>query len=502
MPRFLLLCLIALFVSSCAADSSSVFDEETGEDEDTPPRGFDTEPLDTGDDDVEDAVDDVDADGSADTSTEGGFLDPCSSDLDCLTGYCVLFEGERVCTEQCFEGVCEDGWECRFLAGTGADAIRMCVPMQDLLCSPCASDLDCGGFGDLCVRVGDSGFCTRDCEGTTVCPTGYVCDPAVSIEGESGRQCLPTTGRCSCPPDRVGESRDCVRANVEGICQGVEVCEPDIGWSRCSAPTPGGEICDGIDNDCDNLVDEGLVARPCSSTPNPNGTCEGLETCGGAAGWSCDAPQATIEICDGLDNDCNGQIDDGLCYDGNPCTRDICDPESPDNCTYPPFNGPCDDGNLCTINTLCVDGACTGPELDCDDGNECTADSCNAATGCQNRISPGAPCETGNFCTSDTCNTEGLCTPGPAVSCGTPDVCLQPSCDPAIGCTTVRLSGGRCDDGDSCTVNDVCSNGTCVAGSPFCQGHSCSDCDGEWGVSIDGTCLEVFGSPQCTCFCF
>ena len=494
---------VGLVAGACAADSSSrlgdqdVVDTTLGDSAGRDGAGRpDADPGDATATDTDTAESDA-----ADTPAGGGtFLDPCGEDSECLSGYCVLFDGARVCTEFCFDEGCEEGWECRFVSGVGSDTVRICVPDRETLCSPCETDLDCGGFGDLCVRVGDGGFCARDCQATQECPEGYLCDPSTSVEGLAGEQCLPIGGRCSCPPDQYGESRPCVRANGVGICQGVEVCEPDLGWSRCSAPTPVEEVCDGIDNECDNLIDEAMDDQPCASTPNPLGSCPGTESCEGPAGWVCDAPNATIEVCDGLDNDCNETIDDGLCFDGNPCTHDICDPVS-DACSYPPFSGPCDDGNLCTTDERCIEGACNGSPVSCDDGNQCTADSCNATLGCINNLAEGTPCETGNFCTSDLCSA-GLCSPGPSVDCGTPHVCLAPSCDPAVGCTTTRLSGNACDDDDGCTVSDVCSNGSCIGGRPYCQGRDCSNCTGDWSVGLGGTCLDLgFAGPQCICIC-
>ena len=79
------------------------------------------------------------------------------------------------------------------------------------------------------------------------------------------------------------------------------------------------EICDGEDNDCDGLVDEGLV-RDCASAC---GT--GTETCD-AGSWSgCTAPEVGTETCNGLDDDCDGAADPGCeCTAGDtrPLRRD------------------------------------------------------------------------------------------------------------------------------------------------------------------------------------
>jgi hypothetical protein len=458
--------------------------------------GPDTDRVDVGFD-----VDTEEADGAVDTRPGGVFLDPCEEDADCVSNYCIQYEESRVCTERCSATSCAEGWVCRLLDNSGADAIRICVPAPDDLCRLCESNIECGGLADACVSVDNHWVCARDCEETGVCPEGYVCATATDRSETLSRQCVPETGVCSCSPSEDGESRPCVQVNEWGICEGVEVCNGAEGWSRCSAPFPSEEICDGLDNDCDGLRDERMDPRPCTSTPNPLGTCEGTERCEGEDGWVCDAKPASIEVCDGLDNDCNGIADDGLCFDGNPCTLDVCDPDG-DDCTFVPRMGDCDDLDVCTRNDICRDGVCVGSPISCDDGNQCTVDTCDPATGCHWTNADGTPCETGNLCTNDTCQG-GVCAPGPPVSCGSDDECRVASCDPATGCTTEPLTGNRCNDGDDCTVDNRCSNGFCDEGRPFCEGHSCEDCSRTWGA-IGDICVENFLGlgPACFCLCF
>ncbi|NVB79548.1 MAG: VWA domain-containing protein [Kofleriaceae bacterium] len=83
------------------------------------------------------------------------------------------------------------------------------------------------------------------------------------------------------------------------------------------------EICDGIDNDCDGLVDED-VTRSCSTACGA-----GTETCSAGTWGACDAPQPTTETCDGDDNDCDGEVDEddsGLCSGEEVCTDGSCQP--------------------------------------------------------------------------------------------------------------------------------------------------------------------------------
>src|SRR5262245_21714810 len=93
------------------------------------------------------------------------------------------------------------------------------------------------------------------------------------------------------------------------------------------------------------------------------------------------------ELCDGKDNDCDGQIDEGtdlVCDDGNACNgvetcggAAGCQPGTP---------LVCDDGNACNGTESCdpASGCHAGTPLTCDDGNACNGtESCDPASGCQ-----------------------------------------------------------------------------------------------------------------------
>ena len=142
--------------------------------------------------------------------------------------------------------------------------------------------------------------------------------------------------------------------------------------------------------------------------------------------------------CDGRDNDCDGRTDEEVRCDGEPpCREGICAGEQ--GCVLVPIDGPCDDGDPCTLGDRCEEGRCVASDdpsdrLACDDRNPCTADSCVSGLGCRR--------------------------------------------EPVLG---------SCDDGDPCTDGDVCAAGRC-AGQPIL--HDCEtlgvddDCDG----AVDEDC--------------
>ncbi|MCA9542591.1 MAG: putative metal-binding motif-containing protein, partial [Myxococcales bacterium] len=54
-----------------------------------------------------------------------------------------------------------------------------------------------------------------------------------------------------------GLQQPCNNQNTSGTCWGLRTCEGIDGWSSCDAPVPSAEVCDGVDNNCNLLTDEG-----------------------------------------------------------------------------------------------------------------------------------------------------------------------------------------------------------------------------------------------------
>jgi hypothetical protein len=160
-----------------------------------------------------------------------------------------------VCTIPCVEE-CPGDWVCKGVPLYGADIVFICVPRFWHVCEPCQDAAACDATGAVCADVGGEGlFCSVACESPKDCPKGFAC-----VEGRAGsNSCVPSTGSCTCMSGDDGTVRDCTVSNAFGQCPGTQQCDGTNGWSECSGKTPQAEACDGLDNDCDGDVDEDFL---------------------------------------------------------------------------------------------------------------------------------------------------------------------------------------------------------------------------------------------------
>ena len=221
--------------------------------------------------------------------------------------------------------------------------------------------------------------------------------------------------------------------------------------------------------DCSSLNDQCNVGM-CNPT---TGDCEPQPT---NEGGSCNDGQycTNPDTCQG--GTCTGPLRN--CNDSNVCTDDSCD-DVADQCVHANNTASCYDGNACTTNDSCSGGNCVGgPPLNCNDTNVCTNDSCNPTTGCVHTNNT-APCEDGNLCTiNDTCSN-GTCHGGPPPNCNDGNVCTNDTCNATTGCVHTNNTAAR-DDGLYCTVGDACQAGTCTGTARECgDGNECmaDSCD-------------------------
>jgi Notch-like protein len=95
-------------------------------------------------------------------------------------------------------------------------------------------------------------------------------------------------------------------------------------WGVCTSQvTPVTEICNNLDDDCNGAIDNG-VARGCYTGPAGTqmvGRCrDGLQACSTGAWGACTGQTLpAVETCNNIDDDCDGMVDDGIaqtCYTG------------------------------------------------------------------------------------------------------------------------------------------------------------------------------------------
>src|SRR5262249_30203978 len=96
------------------------------------------------------------------------------------------------------------------------------------------------------------------------------------------------------------------------------------GWSACSAATATLETCDGQDNNCNFLIDDGVGGgEACTNTVAGVGTCPGTRTCAGAQGFICEGQTPIPETCNNAADNCNGVVDEGFAGLGTLCSPGV-----------------------------------------------------------------------------------------------------------------------------------------------------------------------------------
>lgn len=184
-------------------------------------------------------------------------------------------------------------------------------------------------------------------------------------------------------------------------------------------------------------------------------------------------PGEQRERCDNIDNDCDGEVDngEGLCEEGLVCNRGSCVPYCGRGEVV------CNDGLVCEEG-LCVERACVG--VACEGGQICIGGNC--VGGCD-----GVTCPANQECQLGRC--VDLCA---QIACEDGAVCERGICQSNCGCRT--CPAGKTCAGDGRCVDTGCEDLTCPAGQ-LCIGGSCADacagavCPGN-APCVGGVCGE------------
>ncbi|HEY8426878.1 MAG TPA: putative metal-binding motif-containing protein, partial [Sandaracinaceae bacterium] len=241
----------------------------------------------------------------SDTETCDETADRCEA-IDCA-GEAADRDGDGYRSIACGGDDCDDD-----AAHINPGRTEVCVPDDptDEDCNPRTfgfDDIDGDGAADeRCFNVASDG--TR--HGGTDCNDNNSVIHPLAVErcdGVVDEDCDGSVDEdCLCSPE--GSTRPC--GTGLGECAGAfETCTA-AGWSPCSA-TPGGELCDGSrDEDCDGTIDEGCSCVTGTTRSCGTGACAGTQRCVAGAWDACDGPSPSPELCNGVDDDCNGSVDD------------------------------------------------------------------------------------------------------------------------------------------------------------------------------------------------
>lgn len=197
-------------------------------------------------------------------------------------------------------------------------------------------DPDAGGPCD----TGLPGVCAV---GVEVCRDGELVCVQNQVPAES-EMCDGLDNDCDGLTDEgdLGGGAAC-ETGLSGVCaEGVESCLEGVGVCVQRGEVSDHEVCDGLDNDCDGLVDEEDPGGGEACDTGLIGICRaGTETCVDGAIACVQERQAGIsELCDDVDNDCDGETDEGCTF----CDADLAEP---------PCNG-CPEGTRVPEDWVCI----------------------------------------------------------------------------------------------------------------------------------------------------
>jgi hypothetical protein len=342
-----------------------------------------------------------------------------------------------------------------------------------------------------CVELGRGSSVTIDLTKARV----YDCAPETAKNGlpcDDGDPC--TVGEsCRDHECKSGVPRDCTALDGDcsvGQCDAVEGCikVPFNDGGTCSDDLycttedkcASGD-CVGTPVNCDTDSGGCRVGSVCSESSLGSCTTGTIQPYGTACddGLFC----TTSDQCDFSGNCVGTQMD---CSASGGCST--CS-ETTHTCSDPAPTGTfCSDNNNCTTSDQCnASGSCVGQPRDCSSSayqyGGCRVGVCDATFGGCTSVTvvdgtscdDGYPCTTGDHCVSGSCQYTTLAVSG--TPCGAPCLVGGTCSGASVTCSnylTTAPSGTPCDDGNPCTVSDICSGSTCYGPSYATVGTPCT----------------------------
>ncbi|MFO0761413.1 MAG: MopE-related protein [Byssovorax sp.] len=357
-------------------------------------------------------------------------------------------------------------------------------PGGDAVCNN--KDDDCDGAVDedvdLCNDVNNCGSCGKKCLGPNAVfacvKTGAGACDVLSTK------CQITS--CKCDPGACFWDADGVAADG---------CE-----YLCDPTNNGVEICDGLDNDCDGKIDDNIPAVPCFGAPD--GVCAdaahaGTTVCVGAklqcSGADVLQKGALPEVCNGLDDDCDGLTDNGAMGAGEACGASNLFP-----CTF--------GVKQCLAGVLTCVGAidpqpetCNGQDDNCDGMIDNGA--VDAMGDCNVPLPPPAGATSACVKGTKTCTGGAiLCVGSVGPSPGAQDTCgVDQNCDGLLTNQPNTMSDvhncGAC--GNDCLAGAVHANWACLAGACSFEGCQAGYYDLDGNSTCEYQCAFVSAQEAC-----
>jgi hypothetical protein len=280
--------------------------------------------------------------------------------------------------------------------------------------------------------VFDNRFTVLHDSGMAECRARVICEPPVTEPCPQGQ--TRCGGACV---DVQSDEANCGACG--SACGAGQTCDAGQCTSACA---PATEVCNGVDDDCDGQVDEGFDVGAACDGADADACAEGVFVCSSAGTATCsDVTGDSVEVCgNGVDDDCDGQVDEG-CAAG---------------CTAENAATACNDGNPCTFDA-CEAGSCVNSNAPF--GMPCGSTACGAPGSCV--FETGVCDQTGTAvrtCSTPTCNGLGACVPVPSEQ--------TVSCSRSTEGDTCGVFTAGCPPGT--VAERCCSNGTCSS--------LCSEC--------------------------